>query len=201
VGSLVADIEGEHFLALARNAVYNYSEIDLTFQEFLEIADKLLVLVHKKSFTKISGLDSASFTSAAGITIADLLEVLSISRTGYETLLAGGDTLALKNSSIIQRKFQAGGASESTIKYLCESKVSWDAWFRSSRHVIAEFDANKLMSQFHEAAAAWVAAGGQLTKLYDAAETLRGYAATLNIQLTDQLCLGGVLSEIVRSEA
>ena len=59
-GSPIADPSGDNFLALAKDAVYRFSEVELSYQEFVEIAEKLLALVQRKSLKKIGEVDALS---------------------------------------------------------------------------------------------------------------------------------------------
>lgn len=116
-GSPIADPSGDNFLALAKDAVYRFSEVELSYQEFIEIAEKLLALVQRKSLKKIGEVDAESLVDAAGVTIYDLLDILAISRAGYESLVNGGDLTALRTASILHRKLKGAGASEEMIDY------------------------------------------------------------------------------------
>ncbi len=200
-GSSIADPTGDNFLALAKDAVYQFSEVELSYQEFVEIAEKLLALVKRKSLQKIGEVDEASLVDAAGITIYDLLDILAISHAGYESLVNGGDVTALRTASILHRKLKDAGASEETIDYLCRQKVSWDEWLRTKRHIIPEFDANKLMAGLHKAGKDWVLSGGELEKLFEIAESFPTNSNhVLQNELNRDLILGGILSEITRNQ-
>jgi hypothetical protein len=117
-GSPIVDPSGDNFLALAKDAVYRFSEVELSYQEFVEIAEKLLALIQRKSLKKIDEVDAKLLVDAAGVTINDLLDILAISRTGYESLVNGGDLTALRTASILHRKLKEAGASEETIDYV-----------------------------------------------------------------------------------
>jgi hypothetical protein len=200
-GSPIVDIGCENFLALAKHAVYKYSEVELSYPEFVEIAEKLLALVQKKSLTKIVETDEKNLIDAAGITIFDLLDVLAISREGYRTLLEGGDTAALKSASILQRKLKEAGASEDMIQYFCQVKVGWDEWLRAKRHFIPEFELNDLMSRVLEAGKEWISSGGQVRALFEITRKFDvGDNDLLKAELNSDLKLGAILSEVVRNQ-
>ncbi|MBI2308587.1 MAG: DUF4297 domain-containing protein [Rhodocyclales bacterium] len=200
-GSAIADPAGDNFLALAKDAVYRFSEVELSYQEFVEIAEKLLALVQRKSLRKIGEVDEASLVDAAGVTIYDLLDILAISRAGYESLVNGGDVTALRTASILHRKLKGAGVSEETIDYLCRQKVLWDEWLRAKRHIIPEFDANRLMAALHKAGKDWALSGGELEKLFEIAESfpVSGNSILRN-ELNRALILGGILSEVTRNQ-
>ena len=192
------------FDALAREAIFKYSEVDLRHAESEEIIRSLVALVEKKSFKKLlSTLTESDLDDAAGIGIADLLEILSISKGAYQELLAGGDASAIKSASIIQRKLSQAGAGEAMIEYCSKCKVQWDIWLRDKRHTLPEFDLNFLLEEL--TAIKNALAGGRIALadmqgLIDQALAKiagRGLADTLSADLL----LGGVLSQLVRSEA
>ena len=200
-GSPIADPSGDNFLALAKDAVYQFSEVDLSYQEFVEIAEKLLALVQRKSLNKIGEVGAESLVDAAGVTIYDLLDILAISRTGYESLVNGGDLTALRTASILHRKLKAAGACEETIDYLCQQKVMWDEWLRTKRHFIPAFEANSLMASLLKAGKDWALSGGELEKLFQIAESFPANKNhILQNELNRDLILGGILSEITRNQ-
>lgn len=198
------DPHGHEFEALARDAIYQYSEIDLHHAECEEIINSLVALVEKKSFSKlISDVTETDLDDLVGIGIGDLLEILSISKGAYERLLAGGDTNAIKSASIIQRKLTEAGAPREIVDYCSQCKVDWDIWFRDKRHTVPEFDLNMLLDEFHGIKNRWIRGessfatlGNQIDSLWSTI-TVKGFARTLS----KELLLGGVLSAVVRSES
>jgi len=200
-GAPIVDVSGDNFLALAKDAVYRYSEVDLSYQEFVEIAEKLLALVHRKSLKKIGEVNEKTLVDAAGVTIYDLLDILAISRAGYESLVKGGDETALKTASILSRKLKDAGASEEMIEFLCRQKVLWDEWLRNKRHIIPEFVANQLIASLHKSGREWVLSGGDLTSLFSKAESFPlSSNQTLQNELSKELILSGILSEVTRNQ-
>lgn len=200
-GSQIAEPSGENFLALARERVCHYSEIDLSYLEFIEVSEKLLALVQKKSFQRISDVDEKSLQYSAGVALDDLLGILSLSPEGYRTLRDSGDSAALKNASIIQRIFSKAGADNDMINYLCETKVAWDQWKREKRHNVLPFEANLLATTLYDIAIEWMKSDGTLHGLFLKAQNCGDDDKTLSsLQLDKDLILGGILSEIVRSQ-
>lgn len=192
------------FDALARDAIFRYSEIDLNHAECKEIVQGLIDLVEKKSFTKlIAELDEAALDDAAGIGVTDLLDILCISKGAYAQLQAGGDASAVRNASIIQRILQDGGASESMVEFCSKCKVDWDMWLRDKRHTLPEFDLNFLLAQLNDVKNKLTTGESSLSEIRQEIDKLwddlteRSLAQTL----TRELLLGGVFSELVRSEA
>lgn len=200
-GCPIADPSGHNFLALAKDALYRFSEVELSYQEFIEIAEKLLALVQRKSLQKIDEMDATSLVDAVGVTIYDLLDILAISRAGYESLVNGGDLTALRTASILHRKLKGAGASEEMIEYLCRQKVLWDEWLRTKRHIIPAFEANQLMASLLKAGKDWTLSGGELANLFEIAESLPACSnRILQNELNKDLILGGILSEITRNQ-
>lgn len=192
------------FDALAREAIFQYSEIDLEHTESEEIIHSLVNLVEKKSFnTKISELNESDFDEAVGVGISDLLEILSISRGAYEQLLAGGDPKAVRNASIIQRKLSEAGAGDDAIEYCSKAKVDWDLWLREKRHSLPEFDLNFLLERLNEIQNSLVRGDTRFSEMDVEIEALweKLVSKQLTGTLTKDLLLGGVFSSLVRAEA
>ena len=198
------DPQAADFDAIARKAIYEYSEIDLQHMECEEIIRSLVGLVERKSFSKlISDLDERELDNTAGIGISDLLEILSISKGAYQLLLEGGDTNAVKHASIIQRKLSEAQAGEEMIEFCSKCKVHWDVWFRDKRHTLPEFDLNFLLEELNAIKNLWVAGEVQFVAVKHHIDQLltkiseKGLTSTL----TRDLLLGGILSALVRSES
>jgi hypothetical protein len=192
------------FHALARDAIFTYSEVDLQHIECDEIIESLLQMIEAKSFAKLLGsMSESELDDTVGVGIADLLNLLSISRGAYEQLVAGGDPKAIKNASIIQRKLRQASASEQIIEFCSKSKVEWDIWLRNNRHVIPEFDLNHLTDRLNSIKNEWVGGNATFAGLQQLIEYLwlaliaKGLAGTLS----RDLLLGGVFAELVRSES
>lgn len=186
-----------------REAIFKYSEVDLQHDESEEIIHSLVALVERKSFKKaLAMLSESDLDDVAGIGISDLLDILSISKGAYRELIAGGDASAIKNASIIQRKLSQAGASDEMIEYCSKCKVQWDVWLRDKRHSLAEFDLNFLLEELNSMKNLLI--GGQI-----ALKDMQGPIKQLLVKVKEKgfttlsadLLLGGVLSQLVRSEA
>ena len=197
------DPHDHNFDALAREAIFEYSEIDLQHLECEEIIHSLVSLVEKKSFSKISGLEEKDLDDSAGVGIADLLEILSISKGAYQLLLDGGDPNAIKNASIIQRKLSEADASEGMIEFCSKWKVEWDIWFRDKRHFLAEFDLNFLLEDINDIKNKWITGSIQFSEIDKSIDSLwmKIEEKDLTPTLSKELLLGGVFSALVRSES
>jgi hypothetical protein len=198
------DPHDENFNAVARSAIYRYSEIDLKHIEFEGIIDNLIRLVERKSFKKfIAGLDEKELDDSVGVGILDMLDILSISRGAYEKLFSGGDPHAIKNASIIQRKLTEAGANLQMIEYCSEVKVKWDVWLREKRHILLEYDLNFLLQELSEISNKLVKGEIKLGEIDAEIKRLLGNLGTKSIagSLKNDLLLGGVFSAMVRSES
>lgn len=139
-------IGDDNFEPIARDKIYKFSEVDLSYLESKEILIKLLDLVEKKSSGVIHDLSIDSIEKYAAISIDDLLPILSISKEAYDALLLGGDRKAIKNASIIQRTLSSAGAGDEEIEYCSRCKTNWDIWLRNNRHIISELDLQTIKS-------------------------------------------------------
>jgi hypothetical protein len=196
--------QAKDFEAVAREAIFNYSEVDLEHLECEEIIRNLVGLVERKSFQDaIAGMTESQLDDIAGIGIADMLEILSISKGAYQQLLAGGDPTAIKSASIIQRKLTQAGAGEDLIEYCSKWKVQWDIWFRDKRHMLPEFELNFLLDDLNGIKNLLATSQIPLKDLQTQIEALwttissKGLSGTLS----RDLLMGGVFSALVRSEA
>lgn len=121
--------------------IYEYSEIDLTYRQAQAIASSLLEVVKNKSLSEIKNdITETELNAAAGVCLNDLLDILSISKEGYELLKSGGDISALKNVSLIQRILKNSGAGEELVRMACSAKVKWDNWLMEYRHMVQDVD-------------------------------------------------------------
>ncbi|GAA6132793.1 dsDNA nuclease domain-containing protein [Halopseudomonas sabulinigri] len=192
------------FESAARDKIYEFSEVDLQRTELRQIILKLLDLVSSKSSGVITSWDSESIDSLAGVSIADLLSVLSVSKTAYQELLSGGDSKAIKSASIIQRSLSKGGADHSAVEYCSRCKVSWDVWLRTNRHVVRDFDLLEILERVKDLLYAQMDAKGALniTLLRGPVESLLSelHSKGLAYDLDENLLLGCVFSELVKGE-
>ena len=140
----------DNFEPLAKDKIYQFSEVDLGYVESKEIMMKLLELVERKSSGVISNLTNKTIEEFAGISIDDLLSILSISKDAYSNLLKGGDSKAIKTVSIIQRTLKEAGAGNEEVEYCSRCKTNWDLWVRRNRHVIPEFELNTIASKVRQ---------------------------------------------------
>lgn len=193
------------FMPLAREIIFEYSEIDLSRGENEEIIKSLLMKVEEKSFKeiRIDGVTEDELDDAAGIGISELLEILSLSHEAYTFLKEGGDSSALKSVSVIQRLLQNSHASPHMVEYASKCKVSWDDWFRNKRHSMAEFDLMFIQEHVENISRDLVSGAIATLDLQDKVNNLLNEIETKNIShaLDENLLLGAVFSSIVRNES
>jgi Cap4 dsDNA endonuclease len=196
--------QAKDFEALARDAIFNYSEVDLEHLECEEIIRNLVGLVERKSFQDaIAGMSESQLDDIAGIGISDMLEILSISKGAYQQLIDGGDPTAIKSASIIQRKLTQAGAGDEIIEYCSKWKVQWDIWFRDKRHMLPEFELNFLLDDLNNIKNMLATGKVSLQDLQSQIESLwtKVFDKGLSGTLSKDLLMGGVFSALVRSEA
>ncbi|KAB7704853.1 DUF4297 domain-containing protein [Plesiomonas shigelloides] len=146
--------KNNNFRPIVGEKIYEYSEVELDRTELDEIILKLLDLIENKSCSIIKDISLESIETHAGVSIDDLLSVLSISKEAYYHLLESGDNKAIKSASIIQRTLSKSGAGDEEIEYCSRCKTNFDLWFRDTRHSILEFElmaiTNKIKKMFLE---------------------------------------------------
>ncbi len=195
----------DNFEPIARENIHTFSEVDLGHDETKEILMKLLELVEKKSSGIITKLTKESIEQQAGIAIDDLLSILSISRDAYAILIKGGDMKAIRSASIIQRTLLATGASLDHVEYCSKCKTEWDMWLRKNRHVLPPLDLNTITSKVLLLLLNATQLGNavSLINLRLPIKQLLDDLRNQNLlhDLTDDLILGGIFSELVRGKA
>ncbi len=188
-----------NFSSAARSAIYEYSEIDLTHYETKELANALVDLVYSKSRLPLEGVAPAEIAARVGVSLDDLLEVLSISRSAYEALLNGTEPKALKQASAIQRWLKGAGAGEETIEYASMQKVNWDIWLRTARHNYSPLDLGSLLSQIDKLYDQWVQSGDGFQRLYQLLEDFSKVPFLTKFGgLNRELLFGAIGSVVVR---
>lgn len=195
----------DNFEPLARDKIYEYSEVDLEYNECKEILIKLLDLVERKSSGVIAELTSETIEKYAGISIDDLLSILSISKDAYNNLLEGGDSKAVKSASIIQRTLLESGAGIEEVEYCSRCKTEWDLWLRKNRHVIPEFELNTIVSHITQLLCKSFKVGNSVT-LSELSNPIKALVATLDkndllYDLNLDLVLGGIFAELVKGKS
>ncbi|MCH1926904.1 DUF4297 domain-containing protein [Shewanella sp. C32] len=130
----------DNFDSIAKEYIYKYSEVELSYHDAKEIAIKLLELISEKSSGVIKTINENEVNEKAGVGIEELLKILSISLDAYQILKESNDENSIKSVSIIQRSLSRGGASNEQIKFCSQCKTKWDIWLRNNRHIITDFE-------------------------------------------------------------
>lgn len=198
--------EGDNYFELiVKEKIYEFSEIELERAEFREILLRLLELVERKSSGVIKTWDANSIESCAGVSVDDLLSILSISKDAYYSLLSGGDGNAIKSASMIQRALKSSGADISMIMYCSKCKTDWDVWYRSARHVIQELDLLSISERVSAILYSTMNTQGVLgmNSLRIPIKNLlvELESESLKFDLNNDLILGGVFSALVRGKS
>lgn len=187
------------FASAARTAIHQYSEIDLNYYETEELANGLVDLVSRKSRKLLEGIAPADIASEIGVGLDDLLEVLSISRSAYDTLRQGGDSNALKQASVIQRWLKKAGARDEMIEYASQQKVNWDIWLRNARHVYSPLDLAILLDAIDQIYARWAQSGSGFPFLNSLIEEAKENNSIAKFNgISRELLFGAVTSVAIR---
>lgn len=195
----------DNFEPLARNKIYKFSEVDLEYIEAREILLKLLNLVESKSSGIIKEITFESVERLSGISIDDLLSILSISKDAYNSLIEGGDTKAIKSASIIQRTLLASGANNETVEYCSRCKTKWDIWLRNNRHILPEMDLITITSEVRKLLIDENNSGNSIS-LFSLKNPIKCLMLKLSENqilndLSEELILGGFFSELVKGKS
>lgn len=197
--SEVVDIEGGNYLPLARHEICEISEVDLSFEEAVEVSLGVLELVQNKSTGVIKVWSKAEIDKLASICLDDILKIMTISPSSYRYLKDGGDKSALKHTSIIHRFFKETGAKDDLIEYLCLCKSKYDQWNSNTKHFLNELDFNIFKSDIKDMVEEWVKKGCGNTSFLKMASN---YKKNSQYQFVDgmeeDVIVGGLLSEVVR---
>ena len=193
----------DNFIPLARESIYKYSEIDLQREELQEILINLLDLISKKTESIIKDWTLENIENMSGISIDDLLDVLSISKDAYYSLVAGEDNKAVKNASIIQRMLRNTSADASLVKKCSELKIDWDVWLRDKRHDISVLDLESIIDTTRQVVAENLQGNNfKFSKLRSVAKDILEELEISNLKynLTEELILGSIFSQLVKDK-
>jgi hypothetical protein len=194
-----------NFDETVRKKIREFSEIDLQISELDQILLKLLDLVEKKSSGVISDLSESSFDDLAGISVSDLLEILSISREAYELLIEGEDDKAIKSASMIQRALTRAGGRADSVEYCSRCKIKWDTWVRKNRLHLSPLDMNSITQLVSELLIGNIGYDGVvlLSKLREPIKSLakRLEAEGILFDLDTDTLLGGFFSELIKNRS
>ncbi|MXP60183.1 dsDNA nuclease domain-containing protein [Pantoea sp. Taur] len=191
------------FLPIVRSKLYEYSEIELTHIELDDITIKLLELISSKSEGVITPFNEENIEKSAGISIDDLLPLLSISEEAYREIIKGQDPKAIKSTSIIQRTVLTAGGNLDDVTFCSKCKTDWDIWYRTNRHTVSELDLRVIISKARNVlidvkmkSPAGITLSSlhlPIRKLYDELN-----ADGLIFDLTHEKLFGAIFSEIIK---
>lgn len=194
----------ENFEALAREKIYQYSEIDLEYTESKEILLSLLGLIYKKSKRKIDKCTQDNIFECSGIGIDDLLSVLSISKNAYYQLLESGDDKAIKSASVIERMLRKAGADDQEIEFCSKCKIRWDTWIRNNRHIISDLDFT-IINGYVDDEIQQLSRTNNVIRVESLLERVNNIinklkAQNLQLDLNKETIIGGIFSKLVGYE-
>lgn len=132
------------------------------------------------------------------------MDILSISYDAFEILKNGGDTKAIKSTSIIQRTLKGAGINDDVIRFCTSCKSKWDIWVLNNRHIlnldfltineIIETHIDKLLDEKYKFKVEEL--NDQVTVILNELDNKK-----LLYDLTEDLILGGLFSSIVRRKS
>lgn len=193
----------DNFEPLIRHKIYKYSEVDLQQDELKQILINLLELISKRTENIVSDWTPEKIESMASIEIGDLLDILSISKDAYYSLINGEPEKAVKHASIIQRMLMNSNANDSLVKTCSDFKVNWDSWVRNNRHNISEIDYMTIIDLTRQTIKNQLQ--GDSFKFSNLRSVAKSILSDLNTQeiecnLTEELVLGSIFSEFVKGK-
>lgn len=104
------------------------TEVSLRHKEAVRIANELLGVVRRRSQKKLGPTCNATeLQQEKGITIRDVLQILSLSVEGYTKLRQKGIS-AVQTLSRLQRFAHDHKFPDSAIEIMCSLKATWQAW-------------------------------------------------------------------------
>jgi Cap4-like dsDNA endonuclease family protein len=192
----VADLDLNYF-AMAKR-ILGLSEIDLKISEAVNIGRELVDIVRRKSQVVINSIpvDEDALRVSKGVTVEEVLKVLSLSSDAYKELKKQ-DGRALLTLSRLHRLCRRSGVPEQLIMSFCELKSEWDVWYRSAQHEGDPIELLGLRSECHKLLSAHVARiidfsalGKAAAELADSFKPRLSTAAPLN----KSLVLGCILA-------
>lgn len=191
------------FIPIIRSKLYEFSEIELTQIELDDMTVKLLDLISSKSEGVIKPFNEENIEKSAGVSIDDLLPLLSLSQEAYREIIKGQDPSAIKSTSIIQRTLLNAGGNLDDVTYCSKCKTDWDLWYRTNRHVVAELDLRVIVSRIREvlqSAKASNPRGITLNVLHQPIKKLHSQllADDLLFGLDHDKLFGAIFSEIIK---
>lgn len=193
----------DNFEPLVRHKIYKYSEVDLKQDELKQILINFLELISKKTEGVISSWTPEKIDSMASIDIEDMLDILSISKDAYYSLMNGKSEKAVKQASIIQRMLLNSNANDVLVKSCSEFKINWDVWVRNNRHNISEIDYLTITELTKQKIRSQLQGNSfEFKNLKSVAKNIlfELKAEGVECSLTEELILGSIFSEFVRGK-
>lgn len=126
--------------AIIADKLTDASEVDLRLSEARQMAMSLVDLIRRKSQTKVQiPIEEDKLRLAKGVTLAELLGLLSLSPEGYQELRASGRD-AVRALSRLHRLCRKFGFPETVIPNMCRLRADWLVWLRRNRATLQPLD-------------------------------------------------------------
>jgi hypothetical protein len=197
--------QNTNFDETVRRKIYEFSEVDLQAEELDKLLLKLLDLVERKSAGVIEEISEEAFDKLAGVSVEDLLDILSISREAYDLLIKGEDAKAIKSVSMIQRALTKAGGMADSVEYCSRCKIKWDTWVRKNRLHLSPLDMNSITQLVAELLINNVRFDGVvlLSRLREPIKSLLSQleADDILFDLDGDTILGGFFSELIKGRS
>lgn len=172
-------VKDDQFESIAKNKIYEFSEIDLQHNEAIDILESLLTLIKNKSTGELpDDLNEKMLDRYTGIGLDDLLKTLSLSKIAYQSFIDSGDSKALKNLSILQRILKQTSTPSTMVDFAAKCKTDWDIWFRNNRHDVPEYEMNLLENKLSEAIKETVISGNIFLNMEKIVTSITSYTST-----------------------
>lgn len=195
-------IDEDNFESIAKQKIFEYSEIDLQHIEAKEILESLLSKVEKQSSgTMPTTLTANELDEATSLCIDDLLNTLSLSKIAYNNLIANGDQNALKSLSILQKILKQTDTPDEMVEFAAQCKTKWDLWYMKNRLDVPDYHMRILESKLAESIKNTIFRGELFSSLDVLVNNilldLKDKASLKD--LNEEIILGGLFSVLVRS--
>lgn len=180
-----------------------YSEIALSLGEAQNIARDLISLVRNRAtFTMtIVPVDESLLRQQKGVTLNDLLRVLSLSEEGHKNLSSAGGSDSVKTLSRLQRYCAKNLALAPAIEHICSYKAQWDVWRNNERHVVQSADYAFLEHRAKELLSARLPLDKLVEGAKEMAATFMRSQPAVSRVLTAEHALGLIFSIAAQGEA
>jgi hypothetical protein len=184
--------------------ILDASEVKLEWSEGRKMGNDLVAMVRSRSHCVLSTLPPSSneLRALKGLTISDVLKLLSLSEDGFR-LLSEGAGEAVKTLSRLHRYCQKHGIQESLIPNFCGLKTRWSSWWVKHAELIDALDFAVFKNDCLEILQAHSDQNTKISKLGEQAKSLSAkYIAIFNPMepLSPECVMGYFITLAVEAE-